>query len=294
MAALMAPLWRGLPIYSTRIAACASRGMHKSASLHADPRTYLQNAARQNQAKPIGRGSAPGRQIMIKPTCLPFVLDTYLPVGARRGDRFFLFRYHEAFKAFCSKWIALTSTYFTTRKYVGNSRFSYLRFPIEALDAFNEVMKASFEGNRRPIEQYTDGTLQQTILADLSKRSKSGLKGTYVRGDLIARPRIVHASLARPEEKTYACQVTLEIKQNMAGAFHDQSGRLVGGSLEVRPSREFIVFERMISEPKSKWRMVGRVDPATPRAKHEANESRLTSIWRAMKELVTGKKAKNA
>jgi len=123
-------------------------------------------------------------------------------------------------------------------------------------------MDLQLEDKRIGIQRRMEENATLILLKNLQDQFKSQNKKIYWRFvKELEPPRIVRSRMTEVEDSKKCVQLTVRMCSEQIICFRDRYDRLLSGSLKT-PKRvvDYVVFEKMLSDPYGNWRICGKIN----------------------------------
>lgn len=157
--------------------------------------------------------------------------------------------------------VARYYTYWKMRKHVSPfPKREFARSAQKQFIAVNNALQLDSKPAKRLVREHMV-LIAADQLGDAFRSEKTRVHWRFV--DQVEPPRIVHAAVAGGDGKEDLwVQVTVRMCTRQIIATRDRLGRHASGSTRVpKTVLDFVVFERHVIDPYSRWRICGKVEP---------------------------------
>ncbi|KAL7674123.1 hypothetical protein ACOME3_000403 [Neoechinorhynchus agilis] len=175
-------------------------------------------------------------------------------------------------KSFYDKFVSKGSTWRALRKIGDEIRdFDKEYFPLQSQNIYQNAHEALCQWNMEKIRELITEHCYGKLIPPLERKSV-----VWSLEEPLEPPRIVHARVGDMlSGKIVIGQITVRMFTQQRLAIFDRFGRLLAGNPdELQDILEYIVFERMLSNRYSTWRMHDKIVPDWVKAKsHRSNRT---------------------
>ncbi|ORY08320.1 Tim44-domain-containing protein [Basidiobolus meristosporus CBS 931.73] len=135
--------------------------------------------------------------------------------------------------------------------------FKPKQFVQDAEELYNEMNTAFASGNLDVLKEVCTETMFAKLKAQM--KGRSGTYKWFTKGE-VEKPRLVTLRFGRLADKMILAQATVRIHSKQGMVVQNKKGQIIGGDRKkTQDILEYIVLQRMISQPGTKWQIYCKV-----------------------------------